>query len=74
MRPTWFQGLNCTGRYSASRKHADVDKDATEWQLLTVPELVPKFDAKSVRISVIHSIEGRGEHTLWWDDFYFKAY
>lgn len=74
LRPTWFQGLNCTGRNSTSRKHANVDKDATDWQLLTVPELVPKFDAKSVRISVIHSIEGRGEHTLWWDDFYFKAY
>lgn len=74
LRPAWYQGLNCAGRNSASGKHADVDKDATGWQSLVVRDLTPKFNAKSVRISVIHSIEGRGEHTLWWDDFYFRAY
>ena len=74
LRPAWYQGLNCAGRNSASGKHADVDKDANGWQSLVVRDLTPKFNAKSVRISVIHSIEGRGEHTLWWDDFYFRAY
>ncbi|GHA04962.1 hypothetical protein GCM10008090_13100 [Arenicella chitinivorans] len=74
LRPTWYQGLNCTGRHSTSGKHADVDKDEPGWQTLVVRDLTPKFQATSVRISVIHSIDGRGEHTLWWDDFYFSAY
>lgn len=74
LRPTWYEGLNCKGRYRGSNSHADVDKMSADWQSLQVKDLSPAKGSKSVKISVIHSIEGRGEHTMLWDDFYFRAY
>lgn len=74
LRPTWYEHLDCEGRHTTSSKHADIDKMSFDWQLLSVGGLKPKHGAKSVRISMIHSIKGRGEHIMFWDDVYFKAY
>lgn len=74
LRPTWFEDLDCKGRHRTSSKHADIDPDNEGWQTLSVTQLTPLHNAKSVRISIIHSIKGRGEHTMLWDDFYFRAY
>lgn len=74
LRPTWHEYRDCEGRSTTSGRHADIEKDEEGWQTLYVDQLIPKFDAKSVRISMIHSIDGSGEHLLLWDDVYFNAY
>ena len=74
LRPTWYEHRDCTGRSTTSTRHADIDRDGKDWQTLYVDQLIPKYSAKSVRISMIHGIDGPGEHTLLWDDVYFKAY
>ena len=74
LRATWYEDLDCKGRYRAARHHVDVDRDANDWQDLHVSELTPKAGSKSVSIGIVHSIDGKGDHTLLWDNFYFRAY
>jgi len=74
LRATWYEGNNCKGRYRSARGDADVDRDAVGWQELHVGELKPREGSKSVSIGIVHSIDGKGEHTLLWDNFYFRAY
>ena len=73
LRATWYQDPNCKGRYRGARHHADVDKSTVGWQTLNVSELIPLPGSTSVSIGVVHSIEGAGEHILFWDDFYFRS-
>lgn len=74
LRATWYQGLDCRGASRGARHHADVDRDSRTWQNLQVDDLVPLEGSKSVNIGIVHSIDGKGEHTLLWDNFYFRAY
>lgn len=74
LRPTWYENFDCDGRHRTSSKHADVDRDKKGWQVLHVADLKPLHNAKSARIAIGHSIDGKGEHVLLWDDIYFKAY
>ena len=74
LRASWYEDLDCKGRYRAARHHADVDRDALDWQGLQVDELIPRAGSRSVSIGIVHSIDGKGQHTLLWDDFYFRAY
>lgn len=74
LRATWYEGLDCKGRYRAARHNVDVDRDAIGWKDLHIDDLVPRRGSKSVNIGIVHSIDGKGEHTLLWDNFYFQAY
>ncbi len=74
LRATWYEEPDCKGRYRSAKYHADVDPDVTDWQTLHIDKLVPRQAAKSVSVGIVHSIKGQGEHTLFWDDFYFRAY
>ncbi|GLS89302.1 hypothetical protein GCM10007916_03690 [Psychromonas marina] len=71
IRVSWYQDLNCKGRYTTSGRHAD-PKVIEGWQELHVPELIPAKGARSVVVSVIKSIHGPGQHSAFWDDAYFR--
>lgn len=74
LRATWYESVDCKGRNRAATRHVDVDRDAGDWQDLHVDEVTPQQGSKSVSIRVVHSIDGKGSHTLFWDDIYFRAY
>ncbi|MFT5260513.1 MAG: hypothetical protein ACI9J2_002122 [Saprospiraceae bacterium] len=74
LRPTWYEHHDCKGSHRTSSRHADVDKDAGGWQTLFVDKLIPPQNSKSMAISIIHTIEGPGEHVMLLDDIYFRAY
>jgi len=73
LRVTWYEHANCKGRYRAASKHTDIQQNQSGWQTLSVQSIERVSGSKSASVGVTRSINGQGQHIVFWDNMYFKA-
>lgn len=71
-RGTWFENVDCNGRSITSTQHDDLSL-VSGWQFLKITALKPPKGSTSILVSGIHTIKGKGEFLVYWDDVYFKS-
>lgn len=72
LRVTWYEQSDCHGRAKTTPRHVDPD-ESYGWQSLQVKNLKAAPGSVSVRIELIQTVSGPGEHIAYWDDIYFKT-
>ncbi|WP_423895223.1 hypothetical protein [Candidatus Pelagadaptatus aseana] len=66
LRLTWYGEADCRGSSSPVWRHKD-PQDIAGWQSLKVDDLIAPADARSARVELIQSVQGRGQFVGYWD-------
>ena len=72
LRVTWYEQQNCSGRAKTDTNSAD-PQDVSGWQQLYASGLTIPPNAQSVIVSIIQTVDGRGEFVAYWDNLYLKV-
>ena len=72
LRALWFENEDCTGRAGTLYQDAR-SVPGFEWQQLKISNLEPVPGSRALRITLLQTISGAGEFSVFWDDVYLGA-